>query len=84
MPVRSSTRPVRLIIAILFAATVQVLAGCAAWQTRNWDLSQLRDPRAIDLEDRLQQQPREAAAVLASLPVESDQHGAPSPGADTF
>ncbi|MEM6798753.1 MAG: hypothetical protein AAF589_04495 [Planctomycetota bacterium] len=34
-------------------ATLLPSAGCTAWQTRNWDLDQLRDPRATSLEERL-------------------------------
>lgn len=43
----------RLLALALLAAAVGGTAGCTAWQTRNWDVSQLRDPRATALDRRL-------------------------------
>lgn len=61
---KPNTQPLRVLFAVLLAAAIQVLAGCAAWHARNWDLSQLRDPRAADLDQRLAERPEPTGAAF--------------------
>ena len=68
--------PWRLLSAILIAAAIQIVAGCAAWQTRNWDLSQLRDPRVAELDDRMSQRP---APVTSPFSAADGAKGADAP-----
>lgn len=61
----------RILTAFAIAATVQAVAGCAAWQSRDWDLSHLRDSRATDIDRRLSQRPESVDGAFGASTDES-------------
>ncbi len=38
---------------IVLAACLLLASGCSAWRTPTFDLNRLRDPRAVDIDQRL-------------------------------
>ena len=41
----------------VIACAIMPISGCAGWRARQWDISQLRDERAQELDERLSKAP---------------------------